>query len=422
MNNKIKRIIIFFLLFSAAISVLPALPVNGDDLEVKIAIAGPDTPLYFWWGHLALVICNTRTNENNFYDYGVFSFNKEDFYYDFAFGRLNYTSMKTPMEYNIATYTENNRDVTLYTLDLPPEKKLNVLIEAEVSIGSEYLYHHFYNNCVTRVLELIDDATEGQFKQHFQNIPGRYTLRQHVRRFTWFSPFIDWILNFWMGQRIDLSTSVWDEMYLPSEVGRQIVDFEYTDADGNIRKLVSDVEILNTAQGRHGILEAPLPQWVIEFAFSIVLSIALGFLFFMQKKFPALGQVILGLIQSLLGLAFGIAGTVLLFMVLFTSHDYTFDNINLLFCNPLLLAAFPLGIKYAFSKNYYKRLKPEFMLRLLWFLVFLGVIVSMLIKFSPNYWQDNLTDQMLFLPIALIFSFEPFGLERLIRRIFWRWF
>jgi hypothetical protein len=105
----------------------------------------------------------------------------------------------------------------------------------------------------------------------------------------------------------------------------------------------------------------------------------------------------------------------------FTDHDYTWHNTNILFCNPLLLVAVPLGIRYAVSRTYDSRLRAEFMLRILWLLVALGIFASMLIKLLPQFWQQNLTDQMLMLPIALVLSLEPVGLKRMIERIFWRW-
>jgi hypothetical protein len=61
------------------------------------------------------------------------------------------------------------------------------------------------------------------------------------------------------------------------------------------------------------------------------------------------------------------------------------------------------------------------MLRLLWLLCAFGIFASMLIKLLPQFWQQNLVDQMLMLPIALVIALEPVGLNRMLRRIFWRW-
>ena len=435
-NKTLQRVAIFILLAIAAICALPAqagLPAQadmpaqeepGDELTIKIAVMGPGNELYFWWGHIGLMINNARTGQSRFYDYGLFSFDNDAFFFNFAFGRLWYSSGVTPSGYNIATYLYSNRDVVLYTLDLPPEKREEIRQYAERSIlpeNRDYLYHHFKHNCTNPILSMIDIATNGQFKERYSKEPGRFTLRQHVRRHTWFSPFFDWVLSFWMGQDIDTPITVWDEMFLPGEIARCISEFEYVDSNGVSRPLVLEKEVINRARNRPPVLEFPRRQWPRELALSLFAALVLGALFFLQSRSPAAGQVALGITHSLLGLFFGGVGLLLFFMSTFTSHDYTYHNANLLFANPLLLIAFPLGIRYAVSRNYNSRLRSEFILRLLWLLVVLGIFASMLIKLTPWYWQDNLTDQMLMLPIALVLSLEPAGLRRMIERIFWRW-
>ena len=398
---------------------------RGEDLTIRIALFGPGTELYFWWGHIAMIIDDAATGRSYLYDYGLFFIEGPGFFTNFALGRLVFSTGRLPTWIGFANYMNTNRDIIVYTLDLPPEKREMVLRQAEWDVlpeNSDYLYHHFRHNCVTPLLYIIDMATNGQFQERFANEPGRFTLRQHVRRHTWHSPFLDWILNFWMGQVIDTPITAWEEMFLPSEAARNIIDFEFVDSDGVTRRLVSDREEVFMSYGRPHVLEAPLVQWPRQLVFSLILSLVLGGLFFVQlKKSPALGQVALGICHSLFGLLFGGAGLMLFFLSNFTEHDYTFGNANILFSGPLLLALVPLGIRYAIADNYHKRLWPEFWIRVLWLLVVLGIFASMLIKLTPWFWQDNLTDQMLMLPIALVLSFEPLGLRRMLRRIFWRW-
>jgi hypothetical protein len=427
MNSLFRKVLkptaVLALLLVTAAS-LPAQTGRGDNLTIKIAVMGPGDELYFWWGHIALVIDDATTGKSRFYDYGVFTFDNEDFFVNFAFGRLMYSSIVTAASGNYAFYQRTNRDITLYTLDIPPAKREEIRNYAETSVLPEnrlYRYHHFKKNCTGPILEVLDMATNGQFREHYSNEPGRFTLRQHVRRHTWFSPVIDWILNFWMGQDIDTPITIWQEMFAPSEIAIRICEFTYTDSHGISRPLVSNVEELWRSHGRRPVLDTPRRQWPVELAFGLFLAAVLGFLFFFQQKHPAAGQVTLGIVHSLLGIIFGGAGTLLFFMSFFTDHDYTYHNANLFFCNPLFLAAIPLGILYAKSKNYYKRLPAELLIRLLWLLCALGIFASMLIKLLPQFWQQNLVDQMLMLPIALVISLEPVGLKRMLRRIFWRW-
>jgi hypothetical protein len=393
---------------------------RGEDITLKIAVMGPGDQLYFWWGHAALVIDDELTGRSRFYDYGVFSFEAEHFFTNFAFGRLYYLCAVSPADRNIAVYINTNRDVTLYTLDLPPEKRLEIRDFVETNALPEnrtYNYHHFKDNCSTRIRDIIDIAVDGQFKEKYGEAPGRYTLRQHVRRHTWFSPFFDWILNFWMGQDIDTPITIWEEMFLPSEVGTRIGDFAYTGADGVTRNLVSGVEAVYRSEGRPGVLDIPRRQWPRELALSLAVSALLGIFCYVQLRNRPLGQMLLGLSHSLLGIFFGIAGLILYFMSFFTNHDYTYHNANVLFGSPLLLAAIPLGIRYALAKDSGKRFIPELLLRLLWLLCALGIFASMLIKLLPRFWQQNLTDQMLMLPIALTLAFEPAGLRELLGRV-----
>jgi hypothetical protein len=411
--------IIFLLLLTFVFSV--SLFAQEDNLTIKIAVMGPGNQLYFWWGHIALVVEDSSDNTGYFFDYGVFSFDKENFFYNFAFGRLLYSCWASPVERNFKLYKRTNRDVTIYTLDLPPETKRKVRDFAVHNVRPEnrdYFYHHFRDNCSTRIRDIIDLATDGQFKEEFENKYTGFTLRNHVRRHTYFSPAADWFLNFLMGQVIDYPVTIWEEMFLPSEVGKRIEDFRYTDINGKERKLVSSIEIVNQAVGRPPVLEKPHKQWVWELLFSLVLSAVFAFFFFLQKKNIKAGRVLAGVSMSLSGLFFGLVGVLLYFMNLFTNHDYTYQNINMIFCTPLLLVAVPVGICYAITKNQKKLQLYGELLRLIWLLSVLGVIISMLLKLLPAFYQDNLTDQMLFLPIALTFTLQPIGLKEMIKKYF----
>ncbi|MDR2501326.1 MAG: DUF4105 domain-containing protein [Treponema sp.] len=390
---------------------------RGDYLTLKIAVMGPGDELYFWWGHIALIIEDGLSGQSRFYDYGLFSFENEHFFVNFAFGRLLYSCGASPTDRNIAAYRQTNRDVTIYTLDLPAPVKENIRALAEKDVLPEnrnYYYHHFRDNCSTRIRDLLDAGLDGQLQAAWGNAPGRFTLRQHVRRHTWFSPFFDWILNFWMGQGIDAPITVWDEMFLPQEVGRRIEDFYYTDhyreppegQTGRLKKLVSQVETLNRAVDRPPVLAAPRNQWSRHLGLGLGIA-GLCWLFHgIRRKRDRIGRLCLGVIQSCLGLFFGAAGSVLCFMILFTNHDYTYHNSNLLYVNPLLLAALPLGIRMI-QKNRAEGRRAERLLGFLWLLVFLGGLISMAVKVLPWFYQQNQATQALVLPFALSLGIIP---------------
>jgi hypothetical protein len=394
---------------------MPAGGGRGDFFTVKVAVVGPGDELYLWWGHIGIIVEDALNGKSVLYDWGVFSFENKNFFLNFAFGRLLYSCMVSPSDLNFARNIVQNRDITVYTLDLPAEKKLELVRFAENNVlpeNRDYWYHHFDDNCATRVRDILDTATGGAFAARYRNAPGRFTLREHVRRHTWFSPFWDWFLNFLMGQDIDKPIMVWEEMFLPSEIGMQIDDFTYTDAWGNERKLVSGVEVINRAAGRPAVLAAPPPKKIWPLVVGLALAAAGLFAAGSGKK-RKLFRVLDGVFQAVLGLWFGAAGLVLYFMSFFTNHDYTYHNLNV-FVHPLLLAALPLGLIAAFGKHEQKRARVLCLLRVLWTTVFSAGLVCAAL--SVLLGQQNGATLALVLPVSLALSFLPETAQNLYAR------
>ena len=379
----------------------------GDYLTLSVALIGPGDELYFWWGHIGLLVEDSRTERARFYDWGVFSFDQENFFVNFAFGRLIYSSAVFWADWVIDMYIRNNRSVTLYRLDLPAEIKEAIVLIAEENVlpeNRDYYYHHFDDNCATRIRDILDIVLDGQFSAKFGDMPGRFTLREHIRRHLWFNPAVDWALNFWMGQNIDKPITVWEEMFLPSELAKRILEFRFTDAAGNERYLVSSVETVFSAASRPVVRNTPGNLWTPTLLVSLLFC-QLLLLFYVlwerQKSF----RVFLGIVNSFLGLLFGITGSMLFFLMFFTDHDYTFDNINIIFANPLFLAAIPLGLMFAFSGKPQKRFFAGRLLRILWAYVLLGCVVTIALLFFPMFFQQNQVTLALIIPIALTMVF-----------------
>jgi hypothetical protein len=227
-----------------------------------------------------------------------------------------------------------------------------------------------------------------------------------------------------MGQDIDRPITVWEEMFLTSEIGRRIADFTYTDSRGTERKLVSAVETVNLAEGRPGVLEVPRNPWRGKLFFGLALAALFLFLRLASGGFPAgfrgpdpgragvgwfsrLAGGVLYLGQAGLGLFFGSVGLILFFMTFFTNHDYTWHNANVIFVNPLFLAAVPLGLAAAFGKDERRRIRAGGFLKALCTYVLLGGLLTVILRLFPGFSQRNEPTQALILPVALVLSFAP---------------
>jgi hypothetical protein len=377
----------------------------ADNLVFKVVVYGPADDIFIWWGHAALIVENTRWNYSRVFDWGIFSYPGDNFLNDFLNNLVRYNSSVETLDFQ--PYIDEDRDIIVYTLDLEADKKEAILNYAEDNVRPEnryYNYHEFRDNCSTRIRDLIDLGTGGQFREWAVNTPGRLPVRRHVRRFTWSRPVWDWFLDFLMGGDLDAQVTAWDEMFLPAEVGRNISAFSYTGSSGAEHKLVSSVEIINASRNRPPILNAPLSRWPGALLLGLLPAALVPLLWLLREKKPLAGRVAWGLFQGLAGLALGLLGCVLVYARFFMKNDYVRQNINLLFVNPLALAALPLGLLYAAGNT---RAKPAACLRVLWSCVACAGLLSLLLRAFPAFPQQNQAALALILPPAALLSLGP---------------
>jgi hypothetical protein len=402
----------FFLLFALACFPVDGQEKNEDwagDLLYKVAVYGPSDEIYIWWGHAALIIEYPKWNFSRIFDWGIFNYPSDNFLKDFLREEVRYNS--TSGYPDMDEYIDVDRDITVYTLNLDKRGKELIMAYVEDTVlttNDFYDYHEFRDNCSTRIRDLINLGTGGQFKAVFDSSPGRMSIRQHIRRFTWDKPFSDWFLGFIMGQNLDAQVTPWDEMFLPVEVARNIVDFSYMDTSGVKRKLVSGVQIVYSSKNRQPILNQPLTTWPFALVAGLIVAALLFFVKVLINKFPCIGRILLGSLQSLLGLCLGASGCVLVFGFLM-DNDYIQQNVNILFVNPLLLLITPLGILCAISSRKFEtpRLFFEKCLRILWTYVFIAGFITVLLRITPFFFQQNQSVQGLILPIAFVLSCFP---------------
>jgi hypothetical protein len=391
-----------------------------NDLLFKIAIYGPSDDIFIWWGHAALIVENTKWDFSRIFEWGIFNYPSESFLKDFLREEVRYKS--TSGYPDMDEYIDEDRDIAVYTLNLDRNAKEIIMayVEENVLTANEfYDYHEFRDNCSTRIRDLIDMGTEGQFRAAFDTVPGRFSIRQHIRRYTWNRPFSDWFLGFLMGQDLDTQTTPWNEMFLPVEIARHIVDFAYTDSSGTERKLVSSAEIIYSSKSRQPILNEPLTTWPFALAAGLIIATLLFLAQILSKKFPRTGRILLGALQSLLGLFLGASGCVLVFGFLM-NNDYIQQNLNILFVNPLLLLIAPLGILCAMGSQKFERRRLFFekCLRILWTYVFIADAVTILVRILPFFFQQNQSVQGLILPVAFVLSYFPGWIRAGLTRIY----
>jgi hypothetical protein len=348
-----------------------------------------------------------RLGESRFYNYGLFSFEQDRFVLDFAMGRLWFQVGASDTERELAYYRYLGRTIRIQTLNLLPKKRLEMALFLENNIlpqNRTYLYDHYYDNCATRVRDLIDATVDGQLAEATA-VPGRMTLREHTRRYTEHNFFMDWLLMFLMSEVIDHPITKWEEMFLPTEVERNVAALHYRDEDGHYRPLVSESVVYFDAPLQRPVPKQASPLWFRALVPGLILglpALLLGVLIWkaVQSRGKKTGWTLLGIYSAVIGLILGLPGGALFFMSIFTDHTVTYANENLFLANPLALAAVPLGLVAAFGRG--KRGRR--LLQLFWFLLAAVACVYLLLKSFPFFDQSNGAALATILPVLFAFA------------------
>lgn len=398
-----------------------------DKWTIKLVTVGRGSELYYQFGHDGLIVEDNETGRGVFYDYGTFSFDQPGFYRNFAFGRLYYRLSVAPAGAALNYIESINRAIRIQVLNLSPEREKRIvdfLIENAKPENRVYLYHHYLDNCATRVRDVLDMALDGQIREATSD-PARMTFRRHTRRYLHHKFVVDWFLMFLMGMNIDTPITEWDEMFLPFEIEKFAADFEYQESDGSMVKLVSEESVYYES---HGHLP-PEDQWRAHWPITLLIGLFLAGLVYAGRALghsqeaaaisdagtekqgggawaPFGAYLLSGVLLSVVGLL----GTALLLIASFTDHSLAYYNMNLIYANPLTVVVAVFCFLHAVD-YLAKRLKSpdqagrrkrlERTVRILAGFLFAAGILSIVLKVVPGMRQENWLSLTGILPLYL---------------------
>ncbi len=127
----------------------------------------------------------------------------------------------------LMVYRHKDRSLWRQRLPVTPEQAremAEMLAYDELPENRTYNYHHFYDNCTTRLRDIIDRATDGKLREGTEKIfPGpsfRDFSRQGFAGIDWMLVVTDLI----MGRRGDIVPNLWQAMFLPDFLRQEVTD------------------------------------------------------------------------------------------------------------------------------------------------------------------------------------------------------
>ncbi|MGB0432609.1 MAG: DUF4105 domain-containing protein, partial [Bacteroidia bacterium] len=179
--------------------------------EISVITCAPGNLIYECFGHTAIRVNDPEQQYDLVFNYGIFEFNKPNFELNFAKGYLEYKLGVGRFSRFVPIYTRDNRTITEQVLNLDSTQKqklFNFLIWNEKPENRYYFYDYFFNNCATKIRDVIEQETGAavNYSGGFKNA-NNYTIRDLIRVYAhnneWSRLGIDLCLGFKIDKIID---------------------------------------------------------------------------------------------------------------------------------------------------------------------------------------------------------------------------
>ena len=309
----------------------------SEQAEISLITCAPGNGAATAYGHTAIRVKDEIHNYDLAFNYGIYDFEAPNFAYRFASGETDYLLAAYNFESFVNSYKRKNRSVYEQTLELTPTEKQKIvdfLIWNAKPENRVYRYNFFFDNCATRVRDVLANNIEGGLTFDEEKHSHK-TLRQLVDdyhgKLLWLTFGIDLVVS----SESDREATFWEEMLLPDYLMNHLAEAVKT--NGNIPIVKKTTTIYQSSGSKY-------KSFLLVSPFVVFLVCALLFAFFSYKQFRR-SEMKIRLDYLIYGIT-GAMGVVMAWMALFSEHPAMNPNYNLLWALPVnLLFAIILRVK-----------------------------------------------------------------------------
>ena len=304
----------------------PAEP-PADSLAVSLLTMLPGREVYSLFGHSAIRIRDDARGLDRAYNFGTFDFGQPFFLVRFARGQLDYILDTAPFAAELAHYRALGRPIVEQRLALSPAAAYALYDALERNARPEnraYRYDFFFDNCSTRLLDVIDAATTAAGDGPVVLAPAAThpTFRAMLRPYTRGTPTLAMGMDLGIGLPSDRRATDREQTFLPVGLAGAL---DRARVGG--QPLMASRDTLFWVPGAGEVPARPEP--VVPLALA-VLGLGWAAAALRPARFARAARVADAV---LFGVA-GVAGVLVAFLWFGTDHTVTGPNLNLLWAFP----------------------------------------------------------------------------------------
>lgn len=325
-----KRLIAILLFHSLACQGQTQL---SEQAEISVLTMGPwQGEVFTAFGHSAYRVYDPVRRIDAAYNYGVFDFDQPNFYLNFALGNNLYMLGVMSYPHFEYAYITDNRYIHEQVLNLRPDQKQRLFDFLEWNArpeNREYLYDYFYDNCATKIPEVMLTVFGDSVVFDGSHITTDYSFRELTDLYLDEQPWGDLGIDIGLGLPTDKVATPFEYMFLPDYVEEGFANATIR-SEGETKPLVMETRIIYESHPEEDASGFFHPLMV----FSIFLMLTF-FVSYRDLKKKRITMIYDGILFSVVG----ILGLLLFLLWTATNHHAAARNLNLLWALPTHLIA-----------------------------------------------------------------------------------
>ncbi len=364
------------------VSVLAAFasPARAEPV-IELLTMGPGDSLWERFGHTAV---RARSGDRDLaFSFGNAPFREPSFVWSYLRGHGEFRIIAQSYVRTLELYRGYDREMESQTLRLPPGRAtwlMNTMLRRARPPDNRYLYDQLFENCSTKVRDLLDEASLGALKRAAEKREPKRSFRDYTLEAAAGHPVGHWGLDLVGGPHQDSPVDGWAEMYLPLALRDRVAEASVEIGGQRVPLATAARRILE----RHA---PPARSPRLQNArITLLVAGALGLLtvaLFNWRK-SAFSRRLSGALLIALATLFGIFGVLVWLLVGVSQvHDFRWnENILLFWPSDFVLAAF--GLALLKRRRHGRRWLDNY---LRWHAA--ALVVSLLLKLTGAFSQVN---------------------------------
>lgn len=322
----------------------------SDEAQISILTAAPsDEAVFTLYGHTAVRVKDSLHKIDLVFNYGIFDFSKPNFIYRFTKGETDYKLAAYNFQHYIIEYQMRGSEVTEQVLNFTPNEINKIWNALYINVQPEncvYRYNFFFDNCATRPVAIVEEQVDGKIK--YNDPPEPQTFRDLINYCTRNNSWLTFGCDLALGSPTDHVATPHEMMFLPVYLKEEFDKATIVNPDGTERKLVKSTtrlaeELTDDDQGEK--------EWFTPMLCSMIIFLLVSLITYMEWK----KKTYFRLVDCILFLLAGVAGTVLFFLCFISTHPCIWPNWSIVWLQPFDLVAVILFAvkKYGKAAYYY---------------------------------------------------------------------